>query len=231
MGGSEQSLRVWHAKFVSAPPPCGEGASFGELKAENARLCCQLKWAEMEREILYVETVLLPQGRGLILTGQLGRVMRESARAARSYIRSRAKELGLDLTKFRHAGVHLHVPAGAVPKDGPSAGVAIVAALASLYSSLPVRNDTAMTGEITLSGLVLPVGGIREKALAARRAGLHRVILPRQNESELKELPTHVQHDMQFILVERIEQALEAAIPQLASLAEVAEQPIAYQMV
>ncbi len=187
------------------------------LKTTIPGVAAGLAWTEAGGEILFVEAVLLPKGRGLILTGQLGRVMRESARAARSYVRSRAKELGLDLKKFRSAGVHIHVPAGAVPKDGPSAGVAIVGALASLYSDLPVRNDTAMTGGITLSGLVLPVGGIREKVLAARRAGMRRVVLPRQNESELKALPDEVRRDMEFILIERIEQAIAAAIPDLAS--------------
>jgi ATP-dependent Lon protease len=112
--------------------------------------------------------------------------------------------------------VHIHVPAGAVPKDGPSAGVAIATALASLYAHLPVRSDTAMTGEITLSGLVLPVGGIREKVLAARRADLRRVILPRANEGELRELPDHVRKDIEFVLVGQIEEALAAAIPELA---------------
>ncbi|HVT30566.1 MAG TPA: endopeptidase La [Lacipirellulaceae bacterium] len=193
------------------------------LQTTRPGVAAGLAWTEAGGEVLYIETVLLPQGRGLILTGQLGRVMRESARAARSFVRSRAKELGLDLKKFRRAGVHIHVPAGAVPKDGPSAGVAIVTALASLYSDLPVRNDTAMTGEITLSGQVLPVGGIREKVLAARRAGLRHVVLPRQNESDLKELPKDVQHDMEFILVDRIEQALNAAIPQLSDRLSFAE--------
>jgi ATP-dependent Lon protease len=176
-----------------------------------------LAWTEAGGEVLYVETVLLPKGRGFTITGQLGRVMKESAHAARSYVRSQAERLGLDLEMIRHAAVHIHVPAGAVPKDGPSAGVAIVTALASLYSSCPVRNDTAMTGEITLSGLVLPVGGIREKVLAARRAELRRVILPRANQSELRELPAHVREDFEFVLVERIEEALSAAIPELAS--------------
>src|SRR5256714_6402408 len=112
------------------------------------------------------------------LTGQLGKVMRESAKAARSFIWSHAEALGIDPDLFRHTGVHIHVPAGAVPKDGPSAGVAMVTALASLYTNVPARSDTAMTGEITLSGLVLPIGGVKEKVLGARRAGIQRVILP-----------------------------------------------------
>jgi ATP-dependent Lon protease len=182
-----------------------------------------LAWTEAGGEVLFVETVLLPKGRGFTMTGQLGRVMKESARAARSYIRSQAERLGLDVNVIRHSGVHIHVPAGAVPKDGPSAGVAIVTALTSLYSGLPVRNDTAMTGEITLSGLVLPVGGIREKVLAARRAELRRVILPRENANELRELPEHVRNDFEFVLVGQIEEALKAAIPELAPRLATAE--------
>ncbi len=175
-----------------------------------------LAWTEAGGEVLYIEATLLPDGRGLRLTGQLGAVMKESARAARSYLWSHADRLGIDADLFRKAGVHIHVPAGAVPKDGPSAGVAMATALASLYSQKPVRNDTAMTGEITLTGLVLPVGGIKEKVLAARRAGLHRVILPKDNEKDLRDLPEHVRQEMEFVWADRIEDALDAAIPALA---------------
>jgi ATP-dependent Lon protease len=177
-----------------------------------------LAWTEAGGEVLYVETVLLPKGRGFTMTGQIGRVMKESAHAARSYIRSQAEQLGLDVELIRNSAVHIHVPAGAVPKDGPSAGVAIATALASLYANEPVQSDTAMTGEITLSGLVLPVGGIREKVLAARRAEIRRVVLPQENEADLRELPEHVRNDMEFVLVARIEDALKAAIPGLAPL-------------
>jgi ATP-dependent Lon protease len=175
-----------------------------------------LAWTEAGGEVLYIEATLLPDGRGLRLTGQLGAVMKESARAARSYLWSHADRLGIDADLFRKAGVHIHVPAGAVPKDGPSAGVAMATALASLYSQKPVRNDTAMTGEITLTGLVLPVGGIKEKVLAARRAGLRRVILPKDNEKDLRDLPEHVRQEMEFVWADRIEDALDAAIPALA---------------
>src|SRR5437773_2379212 len=172
-----------------------------------------LAWTESGGEVLYIEATLLPNGRGLRLTGQLGDVMKESARAAQSYMWSHADQLGIDPAIFRKAGVHIHVPAGAVPKDGPSAGVAMATALASLYAHRPVRTDTAMTGEITLSGLVLPVGGIKEKVLAARRAGLCRVILPKDNAKDLRDLPEHVRQEMEFIWAERIEDALAAAIP------------------
>src|SRR5205814_4863892 len=166
--------------------------------------------------VLYVEATLLPSSRGLTLTGQLGQVMQESAKAAQSFVWSHADSLGLDRNLFRRSGVHIHVPAGALPKDGPSAGITIAAALASLYSQRPVRNDTAMTGEITLTGLVLPVGGIKEKVLAARRAGLRRIILPKDNEKDLHELPEQVQNELEFVLAERIEDALAAAVPGLA---------------
>jgi ATP-dependent Lon protease len=183
-----------------------------------------LAWTEAGGEVLYIEATLLPDGRGLRLTGQLGEVMKESARAARSYMWSHADRLGIDPDLFRKAGVHIHVPAGAVPKDGPSAGVAMATALASLYSHKPVRNDTAMTGEITLTGLVLPVGGIKEKVLAARRVGLRRVILPKDNEKNLRDLPEHVRQEMEFVWADRIEDALTAAIPALALQAEPAPQ-------
>ncbi|MBZ5495501.1 MAG: endopeptidase La [Acidobacteriia bacterium] len=174
-----------------------------------------LAWTETGGEVLYVEAALLPKGRELILTGQLGEVMRESAQAARSYIWAHAEELGIDPEQIQGSGLHIHVPAGAVPKDGPSAGTTIVAALASLYTKSPVRSDTAMTGEITLAGLVLPVGGIKEKMLAARRAGIRRIILPRENERNLRDLPEHVRAEMEFVFVDSICVLLKAVIPLL----------------
>jgi ATP-dependent Lon protease len=175
-----------------------------------------LAWTEAGGDVLYVEATLLHNGRGMRLTGQLGDVMKESARAAQSFVWSHAETLGIDPDLFRHSGVHVHVPAGAVPKDGPSAGVALAMALTSLYTGIPVRNDVAMTGEITLTGLVLPIGGVKEKVLAARRAGIHHVILPRDNEMDLRELPDNVREEMQFTLAERIEDALAAALPRVA---------------
>jgi ATP-dependent Lon protease len=179
-----------------------------------------LAWTEAGGEVMYIEATLLPNGRDLRLTGQLGEVMKESATAAQSYMWSHARQLGIDEATFRKAGVHIHVPAGAVPKDGPSAGVAMATALASLYAQLPVRSDTAMTGEITLTGIVLPVGGTKEKVLAARRAGIRRVILPKDNEKDLRDLPDHVRQEMEFIWAERIEDVLAAAIPGLEFHAE-----------
>lgn len=192
-----------------------------QFYAEQARsdlppgVAAGLAWTDAGGEVLYVETALLVEGRDLILTGQLGNIMQESAKTAQSYIWSRANELGIAREVFHKSGVHLHVPAGAVPKDGPSAGVCLVAALASLYTGQPVRSDTAMTGEITLSGLVMPVGGVKEKVLAAHRARIFRVVLPRENAKELEELPEHVRKKMTFIFVERIEEILEEVMPTL----------------
>jgi ATP-dependent Lon protease len=163
-------------------------------------------------DVLYVESSLLPEGRGLQLTGQLGEVMQESARAAQSWVWAHAEALHIDRQRLKEGGVHIHVPAGATPKDGPSAGVTMATALASLYTGRKARTDTAMTGEITLTGLVLPVGGIKEKVLAARRAGLRRVVLPIENENDLRDLPEHVRHEMEFVLVDRIDQVLDAVM-------------------
>jgi ATP-dependent Lon protease len=172
-----------------------------------------LAWTEAGGDVLYIEATLLPSGRGLTLTGQLGQVMQESATAAQSYVWSHADELGIDRNQFRRAGVHIHVPAGAVPKDGPSAGIALATALTSLYSGVPVRSDTAMTGEITLTGLVLPVGGIKEKVLAARRAGIKQLILPKENQKDLRDVPDTVKQELRFVFAERMEDVLQAAIP------------------
>jgi ATP-dependent Lon protease len=174
-----------------------------------------LAWTEAGGDVLYIEATLLRDGRGMLMTGQLGDVMRESARAARSFVWSHSAELGIDPGLFKHAGVHVHVPAGAVPKDGPSAGVAMVTALTSLYTNTPVQKDVAMTGEITLSGLVLPIGGVKEKVLAARRAGIRKVILPRDNEPDLRELPEDVRHELEFVFAERVEDVLMAALPEI----------------
>jgi ATP-dependent Lon protease len=174
-----------------------------------------LAWTETGGDVLYVEATLLPEGRALTLTGHLGDVMQESARAAYSYIWANSEKFAIDQTVFHKAGAHIHVPAGAIPKDGPSAGVTMAAALMSLYMKLPCDAKTAMTGEITLSGLVLPVGGIKEKVLAARRAGITRVILPKENEKDLRELPPEVHDSMKFVFAERVEDVLLAAIPNL----------------
>jgi ATP-dependent Lon protease len=184
-------------------------------KSVPAGVVTGLAWTEAGGDVLYVESTLLPSGKGLTLTGQLGEVMQESAKTAQSYIWSHAADLGVDPEVIKNNGVHVHVPAGAIPKDGPSAGVTMTSALASLYTGLPARSDTAMTGEVTLAGLVLPIGGLKEKVLAARRAGIHRLILPQANKKDLRDLPDHVRQEMQFHFVERVEEVLSLVIPGL----------------
>ncbi|MBK7705681.1 MAG: endopeptidase La [Acidobacteria bacterium] len=171
-----------------------------------------MAWTEMGGEVLFIEATALPGGGGLTLTGQLGEVMKESAMAARSYLWSHAAELGIDPAKLKESGLHIHVPAGAIPKDGPSAGVTMAAAMASLYTGRKVRSDTAMTGEITLSGLVFPVGGIKEKVLAAHRAGIRRIILPARNEADTEEIPEDVRKELEIIPAVKIGDVLQAAL-------------------
>ncbi|MGE0491718.1 MAG: endopeptidase La [Vulcanimicrobiota bacterium] len=175
-----------------------------------------LAWTRAGGDILYIESLLIAGGKGLTLTGQLGEVMSESAQAAQSYILSKAREFRIPERSLRESGVHIHVPAGAIPKDGPSAGVTMAVSLASAYTGIAVRPDVAMTGEITLTGLVLPVGGIKEKVLAARRSGITTVILPRDNERDLAKLPDHIRAEMEFVLADRIEEVLEVAAPEIA---------------
>jgi ATP-dependent Lon protease len=176
-----------------------------------------MAWTETGGQILFIEATLLPGGSGLTLTGQLGEVMQESARAARSYLWSHASEFGIAPEMFKSYGVHLHVPAGAIPKDGPSAGVAMTAALASLFTGRRVNHNTAMTGEITLSGLVFPVGGIKEKVLAAHRAGIRRIIIPARNEADLEDIPKEVRDQLEFHLATRVNEVLDAALDRLVA--------------
>lgn len=170
-----------------------------------------LAWTPTGGEILFIEATGMAGKGALTLTGLLGDSMRESAQAAMSYLRSHAKALALDPVKLGKTDVHIHVPAGAVPKDGPSAGVAIASALISLFRDRPIKPELAMTGEVTLTGRVLPVGGVRDKVLAARRAGIRSVLLPRHNEKDLVELPADVKADLTFRFVD----TLEDVIPKL----------------
>ncbi|MBN1813791.1 MAG: endopeptidase La [Anaerolineae bacterium] len=163
-------------------------------------------------DLMFFEATKMPGQKGFMVTGQLGDVMKESAQAALSYVRAKAKDLGISDDIFEKVDIHLHVPAGAVPKDGPSAGVTMAAALASLLTGRNVRDDVGMTGEITLRGQVLPVGGIKEKVLAAHRAGLKTVILPKQNEKDLEDIPDEAHKNLNFVLVERVDDVFEAAL-------------------
>jgi ATP-dependent Lon protease len=215
---AEGSKRAVTVRPADLPEMLGPETFYPEKARKNSPpgVAAGLAVTESGGDVLYVESTLLPEGRGLTLTGQLGDVMQESVRAAQSWVMSHAAQLGLDPKHVEKIGVHVHVPAGAIPKDGPSAGVTMVTALSSLYSGRPARSDTAMTGEITLTGLVLPVGGIKEKVLAARRAGLLRVVLPAANRNDLRELPDHVRKEMEFVFVERIDQVLAALLPPAA---------------
>jgi ATP-dependent Lon protease len=171
-------------------------------------------WTETGGDVLFIEAVLLPGGNGhLTLTGQLGNVMQESARAALSHVRQQADALGIKPEVLTRQDLHVHVPAGAIPKDGPSAGVTMATAIVSAARGEPIRADVAMTGEITLSGLVLPVGGIREKALAARRYGIKTFVLPEMNEQDLAELPAEVRSQMTFIPARTLEDVIKVALP------------------
>jgi ATP-dependent Lon protease len=163
-------------------------------------------------DILFVEATRMSGKGKLTLTGQLGHVMRESAQIAHSYVRSKARQLNIDPAEFEKTEVHLHVPAGAIPKDGPSAGIAMVTAIASLFSGRPVRGDVGMTGELTLRGRVMAIGGLKMKVLAAHRAGLTTVILPRRNEGDLDDLSDEIRQSMTFVPVDQIDQAIEVVL-------------------
>ncbi len=178
-----------------------------------------LAWTEVGGDVLYIEVSLTQKDEKVTLTGQLGQVMQESAKAARSYIWSIAESLGIDRKRIEETGVHIHVPAGAVPKDGPSAGVTMATALVSAYTETAMRDDVAMTGEITLSGLVLPVGGIKEKVLAAHRSGIRHIVLPEDNEADLDKLPDAVRAEMTFTLAATVQDVLAVALPESAGAA------------
>jgi len=167
-----------------------------------------LAWTEFGGELMYIEVRTMPGKGNLTLTGQLGEVMKESAQAALAYARSQAADLGLKPDFYEDIDIHIHVPAGAVPKEGPSAGVSLMAALISALTDRPVPKDLAMTGEITLRGQIMPIGGLKEKSLAALRAGIKKVIIPRQNLKDLEDIPPQIRHKMEFLDVDNIDQFL-----------------------
>jgi ATP-dependent Lon protease len=181
-------------------------------RTSNPGVATGLAWTPTGGDIIFVEATKMRGEKGLTLTGQLGDVMKESAQAALAYVRSKSKELGIEEDFFEKNDIHIHVPAGAIPKDGPSAGVTMFVALTSLLTNKPVRNDVAMTGEITLRGLVLPVGGIKEKVLAGMRAGIKTIILPKRNEKDLEEIPEHIRKQMNFKFIQRMDEAIELAL-------------------
>jgi ATP-dependent Lon protease len=201
------------AAILGAPVFEGEVA----MRTSVPGVATGLAWTPVGGDILFIEATRSPGGGKLILTGQLGEVMRESAQAALSIVKNRAAQLGVDEKLFERSDIHVHVPAGAIPKDGPSAGVAMFIALASLVTERPVRSDTAMTGEISLRGLVLPVGGIKEKLAAAARAGLKRVMLPARNKKDIDDLSEETRRQLELIWLEKVEDALGAALEQPAA--------------
>ncbi len=187
-------------------------------RIETPGVAIGLAWTPVGGDILFLEATRAPGSKGFLVTGQLGDVMKESAQAALSYIRSRAEQLGLAPDIFSKSDIHIHVPAGGIPKDGPSAGIAMATALASLLTGRPLRPKLGMTGEITLRGKVLPIGGIKEKILAAARYGLETVVLPRRNEADLDDVPEAVRSTMKFVLVDTVDEVLAAALTPLEGL-------------
>lgn len=181
-------------------------------RTAEAGVATGLAWTPTGGDIIFVEATKMRGEKGLTLTGQLGDVMKESAQAALSFVRSKSKELGIKEDFYDKTDLHIHVPAGGIPKDGPSAGLTIFVALTSLFTKRPVRSDVAMTGEITLRGLVLPVGGIKEKVLAAKRAGIQTIILPKKNEKDLEEIPKRIKKEMEFKFVQRMDEAIHLAL-------------------
>lgn len=183
-----------------------------EQEKDEIGVATGLAWTETGGDIIYIEATIMKGKGSLTLTGQLGDVMKESAQAALSYIRSRAKVLKINVDVFNRYDIHVHVPAGAIPKDGPSAGITMATALASVFMNIPVNHKVAMTGEITLQGRVLPIGGLKEKVLAAKRAGIHEVIIPKRNEKDLEDIPRNIRKVMKFHFVEKMDEVLPLAL-------------------
>ncbi|PWB57281.1 MAG: endopeptidase La [Bradyrhizobiaceae bacterium] len=209
--GEEGPIRIEAADLgaILGPP---QFESEVAMRTSIPGVATGLAWTPVGGDILFIEATRVPGTNRLILTGQLGEVMRESAQAALSIVKNRAESFGIDASRFEKTDIHIHVPAGAIPKDGPSAGVAMFMALVSLLTDRTVRSDTAMTGEVSLRGLVLPVGGIKEKVVAAHRAGIRRVMLPARNRKDLEEIPEETRREMEFVWLEHVEQAVAAAL-------------------
>jgi ATP-dependent Lon protease len=211
--GQSGPIRIAHgdlAAILGAPQFESETA----MRTSVPGVATGLAWTPVGGDILFIEATRVPGSGRLILTGQLGEVMRESAQAALSIVKNRATALGIDASRFEKSDIHIHVPAGAIPKDGPSAGVAMFMALVSLMTDRTVRSDTAMTGEISLRGLVLPVGGIKEKVVGAHRAGIRRIMLPARNRKDYDDIPQIARKEVEFIWLERVEEAVAAALEQ-----------------
>jgi ATP-dependent Lon protease len=195
-------------KFLGVPKfRYGKGEDQDQIGLANG-----LAWTEVGGELLTTEVSTMPGKGNLTITGKLGDVMQESAQAAMSYVRSRANQMGLEKNFYQRLDTHIHVPEGAIPKDGPSAGITMATAITSALLKIPVRNNVAMTGEITLRGRVLPIGGLKEKILAAHRAGIKKVLIPKENEKDIKEIPSKILKSVELVLVEHVDEVLRKAL-------------------
>jgi len=209
--GKVKSVKVTDEKVTEFLGPPKFFSEMAERKDEIG-VATGMAWTPVGGEILFVEATAMPGGKGLVLTGSLGDVMKESAQAALSFIRANTAKYHIQEDFFQKKDIHIHIPEGATPKDGPSAGVTLATALASLLMGKPVRHDIAMTGEITLRGKVLPVGGIKEKVLAAKRSGINTVILPKLNEKDLQEIPESIRKTMTFHFIEWLDEAFQLTL-------------------
>jgi ATP-dependent Lon protease len=216
------SLRNLH-EFLGVPKVTPDEV----LKKDQIGVATGLAWTAVGGDVLFIEALRIKGKGNLVLTGQIGEIMRESAQAAYSYAKSRAKELDIDPEDIANFDIHIHIPEGAIPKDGPSAGITLATALVSVLSRRPVRKDVAMTGEITLRGNVLPVGGVKEKVLAARRARVHKILLPAQNRRDLEEVPKEPLKDIQFVFVDNVRQVFREALgPKEAPVVAAPSRPV-----
>lgn len=209
--GKKEKMLITEKNVGKFLGPIKYSAALAEKK-DDVGMSTGLAWTEHGGDILFIEVALMPGKGQLILTGQLGDVMKESCQAAMSYIRARARQLGLNEKFYQKLDVHVHVPEGAVPKDGPSAGIAITTAIISALTKIAVNRKVGMTGEITLRGRVLEIGGVKEKIIAAHRAGLRTIIMPKDNKKDLEDVPKEVQRDLKFVFVKHMDDVLSIAL-------------------
>lgn len=211
---AEGKEKIYHISARSLPGLIGAPKFLPEeeMKKDEVGVATGLAWTQTGGDIIYIEATIMKGKGSITLTGQLGDVMKESAHAALSYIRSNASKIGIDNSLFSKNDIHIHVPAGATPKDGPSAGITMATAIASAFTGKPVYKSTAMTGEVTLRGRILPIGGLKEKALAAKRLGIHKVLIPARNKQDLLDIPKYIKKGMEFIMVETMDEVLKKAL-------------------
>jgi ATP-dependent Lon protease len=211
---AEGKEKIYHISARSLPGLIGAPKFLPEeeMKKDEVGVATGLAWTQTGGDIIYIEATIMKGKGSITLTGQLGDVMKESAHAALSYIRSNASKIGIENSLFSKNDIHIHVPAGATPKDGPSAGITMATAIASAFTGKPVYKSTAMTGEVTLRGRILPIGGLKEKALAAKRLGIHKVLIPARNKQDLLDIPKYIKKGMEFIMVETMDEVLKKAL-------------------